>query len=38
LADGRVEKWEVEKIRAAVYRAQRALLETVERLNGMAEK
>ncbi|MES2787641.1 MAG: phage regulatory CII family protein [Pseudomonadota bacterium] len=38
LADGRVEKWEVDKVREAVYRAQRALQETVTRLDGMAEK
>lgn len=38
LADGRVELTEVEKVGNAVYKAQRALLETVERLRGMAEK
>lgn len=38
LADGRVDRGEVERVRAAVYRAQKALLEVVSRLDGMAEK
>jgi hypothetical protein len=38
LADGRVDQDEVERVRAAVYRAQKALLEVVSRLDGMAEK
>jgi hypothetical protein len=37
LADGRVELAEVENVRQAVYRAQKALLELVARLEGMAE-
>lgn len=38
LADGIVEAHEVERVRAAVYRTQRALLEVVARLDGMTEK
>lgn len=38
LADGRVDRHEVERVRAAVYRAQQALLEVVARLDGMAQK
>lgn len=38
LADGRVDPDEVARVRAAVYRAQQALLEVVARLDGMAEK
>lgn len=38
LADGRVDRAEVERVRAAVYRAQQALLEVVARLDGMSEK
>jgi hypothetical protein len=38
LADGRVEPHEVVRVREAVYRAQRALIEMVERLDGMSEK
>lgn len=38
LADGRVDGKEVLEIRTAVYKAQRALLEAVERLSGMAQK
>lgn len=37
LADGIVEAHEVERVRAAVYRTQRALLEVVARLDGMTE-
>lgn len=38
LADGRVDAGEVARVRAAVYRAQKALLEVVARLDGMAQK
>jgi hypothetical protein len=38
LADGRVDRAEVERVRTAVYRAQQALLEVVARLDGMSEK
>lgn len=37
LADGRVDHNEVAQIRVAVYRAQKALMEVVARLEGMAE-
>jgi hypothetical protein len=37
LADGKVDAAEVKRVRAAVYRAQRALEEVVARLDGMAE-
>lgn len=37
LADGKVDAAEVVRVRAAVYRAQRALEEIVARLDGMAE-
>lgn len=38
LADGRVERHEVAKVREAIYRAQKAMLEMVARLDSMAEK
>ncbi|MES2932730.1 MAG: phage regulatory CII family protein, partial [Pseudomonadota bacterium] len=38
LADGRVEAQEVVKVRAAIYRAQKAMFEMVARLDGMSEK
>lgn len=37
LADGVVEPHEVDRVRAAVYRTQKALLEVVARLDGMIE-
>ena len=37
LADGIVEPHEVERVRAAVYRTQKALMEVVARLDGMVE-
>jgi hypothetical protein len=38
LADGRVEKKELAKVRQAIYRTQQALNEMLMRLEGMAEK
>lgn len=38
LADGIVEQHEIERVKAAVYRVNRALSEMVARLEGMAEK
>jgi len=38
LADGRVERHEVVKVRQAVYRTQQALIDMLTRLEGMAEK
>ncbi|MGV7210477.1 phage regulatory CII family protein [Oxalobacteraceae bacterium A2-2] len=38
LADGIVEQHEIERVKAAVYRVNRALADMVSRLEGMAEK
>ncbi|TWI65187.1 phage regulatory protein CII [Pseudoduganella lurida] len=38
LADGRVERHEIEAVEAAVYRTNQAMQQLVERLKGMAEK
>lgn len=38
LADGKVEKHELTKVRSAIYRTQQALNEMLMRLEGMAEK
>jgi hypothetical protein len=38
LADGKVEKHELSKVRGAIYRTQQALNEMLMRLEGMAEK
>jgi hypothetical protein len=38
LADGKVERHEVQRIEAAIYTAMRPMMELLNRLNGMAEK
>jgi hypothetical protein len=38
LEDGRVEQHEVERVRAAVFKAFRPMMQLIERLNGMSEK